>query len=134
MPGRLGGLGGRAPGPDRLADEPGAVRAAAVGEPADGRDDPGRIAAEHGHVGERYRLACLAQGAADQVQPSAGNRDEHGFPGAHPLAHERAHFPGVLVAALVEQRVMSKSPGLQEALCRRHRIITSSYPPLPRPP
>ena len=29
---------------------------------------------------------------------------------------------------------MSKSPGLQEALCHRHRIITSSYPPLPRPP
>ena len=67
VPGRLGGLGGRAPGPDRLADEPGAVRAAAVGEPADGRDDPGRIAAEHGHVGERHRLAGLAQGAADQV-------------------------------------------------------------------
>ena len=56
-----------AAGPDRLADEPGPERAVAVGEPADGRDDPGWITAEHGHVGERHHLARLAQNAADQV-------------------------------------------------------------------
>jgi hypothetical protein len=39
---------------------------------ADGRDDPGRIAAQHGHVGERDRLGLPAQGGADQASRRPG--------------------------------------------------------------
>jgi hypothetical protein len=100
---------------------------------ADGRDDPGRIAAQRGHVGERDRLGRLAQGGADQVQAAAGHGDQHGFGRGQPVAYERAHLPGVFVLAAVEERVMGEGSGLYQAVCRDHGIITSSCPSVPGP-
>ena len=99
--------------PYRLADEPGAARAAAIGEPADGRDDP---------AGFRPSTAVLANDttapAAVAASPSAPRTRFRRRPGtatgtgSAELSPSRMnlHAPGVLAQAAVERREVRKVP------------------------
>jgi hypothetical protein len=69
---------GRGPGgPDGLADPPGRAAVDVVGddEVAPGGDDPGRVGADVGHVGEGDPIGVGAEGGAQQ--PDLGRAHHH---------------------------------------------------------
>jgi hypothetical protein len=80
-----------------------------------GGDDPSRVGAEVGHVGEPDRAGVRTERGPQRAQPGLGDRDHDGFVMGQSVADERHHDGQEVVQsavqhALVPVRVVRPDP------------------------
>jgi hypothetical protein len=97
-------------GPDGLADPPGRAAAAVerVHEVAPGGEDPGRVGADVGDVGERHPVGVAAEGRPQQPDLGRAHHHQHRLAGGDPLPDEREGSGQEVDLPGVQQRLVSE--------------------------
>ena len=119
VPGGLAQLIGGAPGPGRLADIPDAPSWVGVDEGSDRRDNPRRVQAHPGHVGEDDLPGARRQAVTQEFAGRAGHGDEDRLTAREAGPREREQGGQVLLAAAVQERQVMEA--FVAGRCSGHR-------------
>jgi len=92
--------------PDRLADASHRTGAVLAHEIRPGRDDPGGVDPDIGHVGEPDRARGRPELLSEQIDLAGADDDENGFPDVDGVPDERTGPLEELGLARVEERLV----------------------------
>jgi hypothetical protein len=109
VPGYLAGFLNAAARPGRFIHATDPLAGVLVHECADSRDDPGRVAAQHSHIGEGDIVAAAAEHVTQHLHLVSRDRGQDWLAVAQAIVNEGNNVFLVLLAAGVEQRQMDQA-------------------------